>query len=86
MMECRVGCGACCVAISISSPIPGMPRGKPAGVRCVQLTPDNRCRLFGQPERPAVCCGLRPEPEICGHTNEEAFVLLTALEIATRPE
>ena len=49
IMDCRVGCGACCIALSISSPIPGMPNGKPAGVRCVQLTPDNRCLLFGQP-------------------------------------
>ncbi|ENR9132482.1 TPA: YkgJ family cysteine cluster protein, partial [Shigella flexneri] len=24
-MECRPGCGACCTAPSISSPIPGMP-------------------------------------------------------------
>ncbi|NYZ53719.1 YkgJ family cysteine cluster protein, partial [Escherichia coli] len=29
-MECRPGCGACCTAPSISSPIPGMPDGKPA--------------------------------------------------------
>lgn len=26
--ECRPGCGACCIAPSISSPIPGMPEGK----------------------------------------------------------
>jgi Fe-S-cluster containining protein len=32
-MNCRLGCGACCIAPSISSPIPGMPQGKPAGVR-----------------------------------------------------
>ncbi|MDD8045446.1 MAG: YkgJ family cysteine cluster protein, partial [Verrucomicrobiota bacterium] len=32
-MECRPGCGACCTVVSISSPIPGMPQGKPAGVR-----------------------------------------------------
>ncbi|NBX68342.1 MAG: YkgJ family cysteine cluster protein, partial [Proteobacteria bacterium] len=36
-MECRIGCGACCIAPSISSPLPGMPHGKPAGVRCVNL-------------------------------------------------
>lgn len=24
-MDCRSGCGACCIAPSISSPIPGMP-------------------------------------------------------------
>jgi Fe-S-cluster containining protein len=49
-MECRTGCGACCIAPSISSPIPGMPHGKPAGVRCVQLTNDDRCAIFGKPE------------------------------------
>ncbi|MFC0402948.1 YkgJ family cysteine cluster protein [Paraburkholderia rhizosphaerae] len=50
---CRPGCGACCIAPSISSPIPGMPDGKPAGVRCVQLGDDLRCAIFGKPERPA---------------------------------
>ena len=68
-MECRVGCGACCIAPSISSPIPGMPGGKPAGVRCAQLTDDNRCKLFGRPERPLVCVSLRPSAEMCGPTN-----------------
>jgi Fe-S-cluster containining protein len=82
-MQCRVGCGACCIALSISSPIPGMPNGKPAGVRCVQLTPDNRCRLFGQPERPAVCRRLQPSEEMCGTSSEEALLRLTLLEIVT---
>ena len=50
-MECRAGCAACCVAPSISSPIPGMPHGKPAGVRCVQLTQDGLCGIFGRPDR-----------------------------------
>ena len=85
-MECRPGCGACCIALSISSPIPGMPDGKPAGVRCIQLSDDNRCRLFGLPERPAVCVGLRPLREMCGNTREDALAYLTALEVATRPE
>jgi hypothetical protein len=57
-MNCRAGCGACCIAPSISSPIPGMPQGKPAGVRCIQLDEANRCRIFGRPERPAVCASL----------------------------
>ncbi|MBL8300799.1 MAG: YkgJ family cysteine cluster protein, partial [Rhodanobacteraceae bacterium] len=57
---CRTSCGACCIAPSISSPIPGMPRGKPAGVRCIQLTDDNRCAIFHSPERPEVCGRLRP--------------------------
>jgi uncharacterized protein len=84
-LACRVGCGACCIAPSISSPIPGMPRGKPAGVRCAQLTEDNRCRLFGLPERPAVCASLRPSEEMCGASNEEALLRLTLLERATAP-
>jgi hypothetical protein len=62
-----------------------MPRGKPAGVRCVQLTPDNRCLLFGLPERPAVCASLRPSLEMCGTSAEAAFAHLFALELVTRP-
>lgn len=62
-----------------------MPDGKPAGVRCVQLTDDNRCRLFGLPERPEVCSRLRPNEEMCGSTREEALVYLEFLERATRP-
>jgi hypothetical protein len=84
-MECRVGCGACCIAPSISSPIPGMPGGKPAGVRCAQLTADDRCALFGRPERPAVCVSLRPSPEMCGRNGQEAMIRLTLLERATAP-
>lgn len=84
-MECRVGCGACCIAPSISSPIPGMPHGKPAGVRCVQLSDDNRCLLFGKPERPAVCSHLRPTEDMCGQSTEEALVRLTLLERLTAP-
>ncbi len=68
-----------------SSPIPGMPHGKPAGVKCVQLLPDYRCALFGKPERPAVCVSLRPTEEMCGATREEALAWLTRLEQATRP-
>lgn len=84
-MNCRVGCGACCIAPSISSPIPGMPHGKPAGVRCIQLTDDNRCKLFGMPERPAVCKSLRPTADMCGQSDEEAMASLTLLEQATMP-
>lgn len=84
-MECRVGCGACCIAPSITSPIPGMPYGKPAGVRCAQLTQDNRCRLFGLPERPAFCVGLRPSSEMCGRSAQEAIHILMLLERATMP-
>ncbi|KQT12289.1 zinc/iron-chelating domain-containing protein [Ramlibacter sp. Leaf400] len=82
-MECRPGCAACCIAPSISSAIPGMPRGKPAGVRCIQLDDANRCRLFGRPERPAVCGGLQPQPEMCGDSREQALVYLRRLEALT---
>lgn len=85
-MECRIGCGACCIAPSISSSIPGMPGGKPAGVRCVQLTEDNRCKLFGKPERPKVCLSLRASNEQCGKNFEEASEFLTHLEELTRPD
>src|SRR5262249_44630485 len=81
-----VGCGACCIALSISSPIPGMPNGKPAGVRCVQLTPDNRCKLYGRSERPAVCVRLRPDEEMCGKNAQEAYAYLMELERLTSPQ
>ena len=84
-MECRVGCGACCVVPSISSAIPGMPDGKPAGVRCAQLTGDNRCQIFGHPDRPGVCLSLQPSLEMCGAFDAEAYAWLTWLERATRP-
>ncbi len=80
-----MGCGACCIAPSISTPIPGMPGGKPAGVRCVQLTPGNLCSLFGRPERPAVCVSLRTSPDMCGQTSGQAMALLAAMERTTRP-
>ncbi len=83
-MECRSNCGACCIAPSISSPIPGMPHGKPAGIPCVQLRPDMQCAIFGQPERPAVCASLRPNEEMCGAKREEALRYLAGLERATR--
>lgn len=61
-----------------------MPQGKPAGVPCVQLDELLRCRLFGQPERPAVCRSLRPEPEMCGDSREQAMRWLGYLEDATQ--
>ena len=81
---CRARCGACCTAPSITSPIPGMPAGKPAGVACVQLDEALRCRLFGKPERPTFCASLKPGPEMCGASREEALAYLAALETATR--
>lgn len=62
-----------------------MPDGKPAGVRCVQLDADNRCRIFGRPERPAVCSQLQPSLEMCGASARAAIRWLTALEALTAP-
>jgi isochorismate synthase EntC len=62
-----------------------MPQGKPAGVRCVQLDDDLRCKVFGQPGRPAVCASLRPEPAMCGDNREQALAYLERLERETRP-
>ena len=84
-LSCRDGCGACCIAPSISSPIPGMPDGKPAGVRCIQLMDDLRCAIFGRPERPAVCGGLMPAADMCGDSREHAVAWLSDLERATAP-
>jgi len=82
---CRIGCGACCIAPSITTPFAGMPNGKRAGERCAHLDDGNRCRLFGLPERARFCVELRPEPAMCGTTDTEAMVILTRLEAATSP-
>lgn len=88
-LNCRSGCAACCTAPSISSPIPGMPSGKPAGVPCIQLNEQLRCKIFGQPERPAVCGQLQASVEMCGPLDDQgqfARIYLTRLEQLTRPD
>lgn len=62
-----------------------MPNGKPAGMRCIHLTKENRCKLFGKPERPDVCIKLQPSEDMCGCSAHQAFVLLASLERATTP-
>lgn len=62
-----------------------MPNGKPAGVPCVQLDEELRCKVFGQAQRPAFCGGLQPSAEMCGTSREEAMLWLLRLEQATRP-
>ncbi|QBB72352.1 YkgJ family cysteine cluster protein [Pseudolysobacter antarcticus] len=84
-LACRIGCGACCIAPSISSAIPGMPHGKPAGVRCVQLSADNRCLIFGRPERPKVCSRLSPEFAMCGESSQQAMRNIAVMESLTLP-
>jgi len=61
-----------------------MPGGKPAGVRCVQLDEREGCRIFGHPDRPAVCASLPPLREMCGDGREHAMFYLSELERLTR--
>ena len=65
-----------------------MPAGKPAGVDCIQLDAQRRCRLFGQSERPQVCAQLQPSVEMCGSRDDggvHARLYLARLEVLTRP-
>ena len=43
------------------------------------------CKLFGLPERPAVCSSLPPSVEMCGEDRVHALRFLDHLEQATRP-
>ena len=76
-MNCRPGCGACCIAPSISS------LDKAAGEPCVHLTPDYRCTLFGSSRRPSCCAGLQPSVEMCGDNRGHALAWLAQLEADT---
>jgi len=78
-MDCREGCGACCIAISISSSIPGMPGGKRAGIRCIHLMEDYRCAIYDTVGKPKVCTDFRAEPEFCGSSRDEAMRILGSL-------
>lgn len=84
-MHCRPACAACCIAPSISSPIPGMPDGKPAGVACVQLDDAMGCKIFSSPLRPAVCSSLQPSAPMCASDRQTALTWLLELELATAP-
>lgn len=84
-MQCRSHCGACCTAPSISSPIPGMPNGKASGETCIHLLDDLRCGIFNDPRRPKVCADFAAEEATCGHSREDALILLYDLENATSP-
>ena len=82
---CRPHCAACCIAPSVTSPLPGMPDGKPAGVPCVQLDEELRCKVFGKPVRPSFCGGLQPSAAMCGTSREEAMRWLSQVERETQP-
>lgn len=78
-MDCRK-CGACCIAPSITTPMPNMPNGKPAGMRCINLSEGNECALYGRPERPAFCHAWPPTVELCGDSFEQAMSRIAALD------
>ncbi len=63
--------------------MPGMPAGKAAGERCLHLSEQNLCGLFGHPGRPAVCSAFQADPQVCGEQREDALRLLGWLEQAT---
>lgn len=77
---CRPLCAACCIAPSISSAIPGMENGKPANMRCVNLSEDLLCKIFDSPQRPQVCRNFKLDQLICGHNREEAMNIMQKLE------
>lgn len=81
-MECRC-CGTCCVEISISSPLPGMSKGKPAGERCVNL--NNNCRCKVHSDKPNVCKNFKPTKEFCGNNKREAIYNIRRIERETKP-
>jgi len=82
-MLCRIGCGACCIAPSITSVIPLHPQGKAAAIRCLHLDVDNKCSIFLDPSRPLVCSGFQATEDACGSSKEEAMAILTEWEILT---
>jgi hypothetical protein len=63
-----------------------MPGGKPAAVRCIHLTADLLCAIWGRPGRPAVCTAFPFKADHCGSTRGEALQLLAELERLTCPE
>jgi hypothetical protein len=79
VIACRPGCGACCIAPSIST------LDKPAGAACVHLADDYRCTLFGSDRRPSCCSSLQPSSEMCGGHRDEALAWLARLEADTAP-
>ncbi|MCL2026397.1 MAG: YkgJ family cysteine cluster protein [Leptospirales bacterium] len=74
-------CGACCIAFSITSPIPGMAGGKIAGERCINLDQNNLCSIY--PERPLVCVSYAPSDWLCGDSFEAAMQNIAELERTT---
>jgi uncharacterized protein len=58
-----------------------MPKGKLAGVRCINLDEQNRCTVYEL--RPSVCRNFTADQYTCGSNFEEALNLIGELEKAT---
>ena len=86
LMQCRSGCGACCIAPSINTSFYGMPDGKPAGVPCVHLDAGMSCTLFGDERRPALCAAFAAERSICADNRTQAMARLQQLELLSLPD
>jgi uncharacterized protein len=82
-MICHKNCAACCSVISISSPLPGMPNGKPAGIRCYNLTLNDLCSIHEQENYPTVCRNFQMSLETCGLEAKVAIDYLYQLEKLT---
>ncbi|WP_296062719.1 YkgJ family cysteine cluster protein [uncultured Amphritea sp.] len=85
-MKCRPGCGACCIAPQISTPIPNMPNGKPAGVPCVNLDESFNCTLWNSAGYPSLCRAFQADEEHCGENRHQALITLARMESETAPD
>ncbi|MDH8677635.1 YkgJ family cysteine cluster protein [Fusibacter bizertensis] len=83
-MECRIGCGACCIIPSISTKTKLLPNGKPSHTPCIHLDDKMRCLIFDHAERPSVCGSLKPSFEMCGNNRDEAISYLIMLDELTK--
>ena len=84
-MDCRKGCGACCIAPSISSPLPGLPFGKMPGERCQHLNDLLQCSLIDDERRPDACRRFSADEDCCGSNRFEALQILRRLESDSSP-
>ncbi len=85
-MKCRSGCAACCIAPHISTPIPNMPEGKPAGTPCINLDENLNCRIWDTQDYPPLCRAFLPNEEDCGENRQQALIILTQMELDTAPD
>ena len=81
--QCRPGCGACCFFMSISSPLPGHPEGKPSGVACTNLSASWTCKLYDTDQMPEICRKFKGNKELCGINFEQAKTNIIELEKQT---